>query len=417
MIGFSGNTGPRRAALAFIFVTVMLDMLALGMIIPVLPKLVMDFLGGDTVRASEIYGLFGTAWALMQFLFQPVLGALSDRIGRRPVVLLSNVGLGLDYVLMALAPNLAWLFLGRVISGITAASFSVAGAYIADVMTPEKRAAGFGMLGAAFGIGFVLGPALGGILGGIDARLPFWVAAGFSLLNALYGYFILPESLPRDRRSAFTLAKANPVGSLRLLRGHRELFGLATMHFLYHLAHHSLPSVFVLYAMYRYGWNEQVVGLTLAGVGICSMIVQGGMIRPVVGWIGERRTLIAGLLFGTVGFAVYGLAGTGPIFWIGVPLMSLWGLAGPAAQAIMTRRVAATEQGRLQGALSSIMGITGLIGPGLFSLVFARAIEGEFGGTLAGAPFLLASVMLLAGGGVAWMATSPGSRSRDRTGR
>ncbi|MGH7186854.1 MAG: MFS transporter, partial [Pseudomonadota bacterium] len=288
---------PRRAALAFIFITVMLDMLALGMIIPVLPRLVMDFVGGDTASASKIYGLFGTAWALMQFLFQPLAGALSDRVGRRPVVLLSNLGLGLDYVLMALAPNLIWLFIGRIISGITAASFSTAGAYIADVMPPEKRAGGFGMIGAAFGIGFVLGPAFGGLLGGMDPRLPFWVAAGFSLANLLYGYFILPESLPRERRASLTLGRANPLGSLKLLRRHRELLGLALVHFLYNLAHHSLPSVFVLYAFYRYGWDERIVGLTLAGVGVCAMVVQGGMIRPVVTWIGERWTLLFGLLF------------------------------------------------------------------------------------------------------------------------
>src|SRR6267378_6289311 len=208
---------PRRAALAFIFVTVVLDMLALGMIVPVLPKLVEDFVGGNTARAAEIYGLFGTVWALMQFIFSPVLGALSDRYGRRPVILISNLGLGLDYLVMALAPSLAWLFVGRIISGITAASFSTAYAYIADVTEPEKRAGAFGMVGAAFGVGFVLGPAVGGLLGTLDPRLPFWVAAAFSLANAAYGYFVLPESLPRERRTAFSWARANPVGSLRLL--------------------------------------------------------------------------------------------------------------------------------------------------------------------------------------------------------
>jgi DHA1 family tetracycline resistance protein-like MFS transporter len=400
---------PRRPALAFIFITVMLDMLALGMIIPVLPTLVMDFVEGDTVRAAEIYGLFGTAWALMQFLFQPVLGALSDRFGRRPVVLLSNLGLGLDYVLMALAPNLAWLFVGRLISGVTAASFSTAGAYIADVMPPEKRAGGFGMIGAAFGIGFVLGPAFGGLLGGLDPRWPFWVAAGFSLANALYGYFVLPESLPLDRRANFSLRNANPVRSLKLLRGHRELFGLAAVHFLYNLAHHSLPSVFVLYATYRYGWDERLVGLTLAGVGVCAMAVQGGMVHPVVARIGERRALLVGLLFGAAGFAIYGLAETGLVFWIGVPVMALWGLAGPSAQSLMTRRVQPTEQGQLQGALSSIMGITGLIGPGLFTLAFARFIGPQAGWHLPGAPYLLAALMLMLALAVAWSATRQGA--------
>jgi DHA1 family tetracycline resistance protein-like MFS transporter len=214
------STKPRRAALAFIFITVVLDMLALGMIVPVLPKLVEDFMHGNTALAAEYVGLFATVWAAMQFLFSPVLGALSDRFGRRPVILLSNFGLGADYIVMALAPTVWWLFVGRVISGITAASFSTASAYIADVAPPDKRAGGYGMISAAFGLGFVLGPAMGGVLGNIDPRLPFWVAAGLSLLNAMYGFFVLPESLPRDRREAFSWRRANPMGSFKLLRSH-----------------------------------------------------------------------------------------------------------------------------------------------------------------------------------------------------
>src|SRR5881394_2419445 len=237
----------RSGAAAFIFVTILLDMFALGLILPILPKLVESFVNNDTATAARIFGLFGTAWAVMQFIFSPVLGALSDRFGRRPIVLLSNFGLGLDYVLMALAPNLAWLFVGRAISGITAASFSTAGAYIADVTPPERRAAGFGMVGAAFGLGFVIGPALGGILGQLDPRLPFWVAGAMALVNASYGFFVLPESLPPERRSAFSWRKANPVGSLELLRSHPELSGLAVTSFLMQLAHVVLPSVTVLY--------------------------------------------------------------------------------------------------------------------------------------------------------------------------
>ena len=229
-----GNSAaaPRRAAVAFIFVTVVLDMLALGMIVPVLPKLVIQFLGGDTAHAARIYGLFGTVWALMQFVFAPLLGALSDRCGRRPIVLLSNFGMGLDYIVMALAPTLNWLFAGRVVSGITAASIPTAGAYIADVTPPEKRAAAFGLIGAAFGIGFVLGPALGGLLGAVNPRLPFWVAGGLSLANAMYGLFVLPESLPVERRAGFAWQRANPVGALNLLRSHPELFGLAAANLL-----------------------------------------------------------------------------------------------------------------------------------------------------------------------------------------
>ena len=261
--------------MTFIFVTILLDMLALGVIMPILPKLVESFVDNDTASAARIFGLFGTAWALMQFLFSPILGGLSDRFGRRPVVLLSNFGLALDYVLMALAPSLTWLFVGRVISGITSASVSTAFAYIADVTPPERRAAVFGKIGAAFGAGFILGPALGGLLGGMDPRLPFWVAAGLSFANTLYGFLILPESLPRDRRSPFRWKSANPLGALHLLRSDRVLAGLSVVNFFAQVAHVVLPSTFVLYATYRYGWDATTVGLTLAMVGICAMVVQG----------------------------------------------------------------------------------------------------------------------------------------------
>ncbi len=385
----------RKATVAFIFITVLLDIIAFGIIIPVLPKLVEYFKGGNTAAAAEIYGWFGAAWALMQFLFMPVMGMLSDRYGRRPVILLSCLGLGLDFILMALAPNLTWLFIGRVISGILSSSFSTAFAYIADVTPPEKRAAGFGMVGAAFGLGFVLGPALGGVLGEVDARLPFWAAAAVSLLNALYGLFVLPESLPVEKRAKFSWRRANPVGSLALLSSHTQLFGLAATNFLMNLAHVVLPSVAVLYMGYRYGWNELIVGLTLAGVGICAMIVQGGLVKPVVAKFGERRALLVGLLFGALGFALYGLAPNGWLFWLGVPVMSLWGFSGPAAQSLMTRLVSVSEQGQLQGANASLMGIAGIIGPGLFTQSFAYFIDPVRSGSFPGAPFLLAALLLL----------------------
>jgi len=397
--------GPRRAALIFIFITVLLDMLAVGVIVPVLPKLVVSFMDGDTGRGARIYGLFGTVWALMQLLCSPILGSLSDRFGRRKVILLSNFGLGCDYILMALAPTIGWLFLGRVISGITAASVPTAGAYIADVTPPEKRAAGFGMLGAAFGIGFVLGPAMGGVLGAVDPRLPFWVAAGLSLTNALYGLFVLPESLPVERRTPFSWRSANPLGAVKFLSSRPGLFGIASVLFLGYLAHEVLPSVFVLYAGYRYGWSERTVGLTLAGVGVCSGLVQGGLVRPFVKRFGERPAVLLGTLFGALSFAIYGLAPTGQLFWIGVPLMAVWGLAGPAAQGLMTRLVDPTKQGQLQGALSSIRGISGLIGPGLFTLTFASFIGARASWHLPGAPFLLAAGLLLAAMALAWRAT------------
>jgi DHA1 family tetracycline resistance protein-like MFS transporter len=371
----------------------------------VLPKLVEDFMSGDTAQAASIYGLMGTAWALMQFVCSPIQGALSDRFGRRPVVLLSNVGLGLDYIFMALAPNVAWLFVGRMISGIASSSFSTAGAYIADVTPPEKRAAAFGMIGAAFGLGFVLGPAVGGLLGVSDPRLPFWGAAATSLVNACYGFFVLPESLPREKRMSFAWKRANPVGSLKLLRSHRELFSLAAVVFLGYLAHAVLPSVAVLYVGYRYEWDTKAVGFMLAGAGAGAMIVQGLLMRPLTARFGERKTLLAGLLSGAVGFAVYGVATDGWIYCAGIPIMAFWGLAGPSAQSFMSRRVSSSEQGQLQGAIAGLSGIAGLIGPGLFTQTFALFIGAQASWHLPGAPFLLASLLLFVGVAIAWRAT------------
>jgi DHA1 family tetracycline resistance protein-like MFS transporter len=394
-----------RAAFAFVFVTVLLDMLAIGVIIPVLPRLVLNFVGDDTVRAADMLGIFGTVWALMQFVFSPLQGALSDRFGRKPLIVMSNIGLGLDYILMAVAPTIGWLFLGRVISGITAASISTAYAYVADVTPPERRSARFGMLGAAFGAGFILGPALGGIAGNVDPRLPFWIAAALSLANGLYGTFVLPESLPRERRARFSWARANPFGSLVLLRSQRQLTVLASINFLGNLAHAVLPSISVLYMTYRYGWNERTVGLTLAAVGVCSMIVQGGLIGPIVARFGERISLITGLLFGVAGFLVFGLSTSGPVFWLGIPLMAIWGLANPSALGLMSRRIGPSEQGRLQGANSSIMGIANMVGPTLFAQTFAVAIGAGSAWHLPGAPFVLAAGLLTVAAIAAWAAT------------
>jgi DHA1 family tetracycline resistance protein-like MFS transporter len=399
------GTVRREAAFVFIFATVLLDMLAVGIIIPVLPKLVFDFLGGNAGETAKILGIFGTAWALMQFFFSPPQGALSDSFGRRLMILLSNFGVGLDYVLMALAPTLGWLFVGRVISGITAASISTAYAYVADVTPPDKRAARFGLLGAAFGAGFVLGPALGGLAGTISPRLPFWIAAGLSLANACYGLVILPESLPAARRARFAWRRANPFGALALLRSQALLLRLAFVNFLGNLAHAVLPSIGVLYMMYRYGWNESLVGLTLAAVGVASIIVQGLVVGPVTRWVGERAALMLGLVFGVGGFLIFALAPTGLIFWLAIPVMALWGLEGPACMALMSRLVGASEQGQLQGANASVTGIANLFGPGLFTLTFAFAIGGGREFNLPGAPFLIASLLLAVAAVAAWLAT------------
>jgi DHA1 family tetracycline resistance protein-like MFS transporter len=367
---------PARAAFIFVFITVLLDMLALGIVIPVLPKLVVDFLSGDTARAATIYGVFGSVWALMQFFCSPVHGALADRFGRRPVILLSNFGLGLDYLLMALAPDLWWLFAGRVMSGIAAASISTAYAYVADVTPPSLRAARFGLLGVAFGVGFVFGPALGGLAGAVDPRLPFYIAAGLSLANGLYGLLVLPESLPAERRAPLRWRSANPLGALALLRSRPQLARLATVSFLGHLAHASLPSIGVLYMMYRYGFGERTVGFTMAGVRVASMVVQGLLIGPVVARYGERIAMLAG-----------------------IPLLALWGIGNAAVLGLLSREVGADQQGAIQGANSSLMGIANLAGPLLFAQTLAYSIAHA---DLPGAAYLLAALLLAAALALAW---------------
>jgi DHA1 family tetracycline resistance protein-like MFS transporter len=391
---------PRRAALVFIFITVLIDILAFGLIIPVLPHLIQSFLSGDVSRAAIWYGYFSTAFFAMQFFFTPVQGALSDWLGRRPVILLSNLGLGLDFLMMALVNTLPLLFIGRIISGITAASFSTANAYVADVTPPQKRAQAFGMMGMAFGIGFVVAPAIGGFLGEINLRLPFWVAVVMCLANFTYGFFVLPESLPPEKRTAhFDWAHANPFGALKLLQRYPQVLGLIGVLFLMALAHMVYPTTFVLYADYRFGWGPQMVGYTLALVGVLAAIVQGGLIKPIVKAIGERHALLFGLACGTVGFALYALAPTGYWFWAMMPVAALWGIAGPAAQAIMTHHVDPREQGRLQGAVASLSSVAGIVAPTVFTRVFAAVTQAQFHDARAGAAFWLASAMV----GTAWV--------------
>ena len=394
----------RRAALAFIFFTVLLDILAFGLIIPVLPHLLKSFVGGDIATATQWHGLFATAFMAMQFFCSPIQGALSDHFGRRPVILLSNLGLGIDFLIMALAGSLPLLFIGRVLSGITSASFSTANAYVADVTPPERRAVAFGKIGMAFGLGFMLAPAFGGWLGEVHLRLPFYIAAGLSLANFCYGFFVLPESLPPERRAPFSWAKANPLASLQLLRRHPELFGLASVAFLMGFAHLVYPTTFVLYADYRYHWGSGMVGWTLLIVGVLAIIVQGGLIKRIVAALGERRAVLFGLACGALGFLCYGLAPTGWWFWAAMPIAALWGVAGPSSQAIMTRHVEPHEQGKLQGALGGLNSIAGMVAPLVFTQVFARVVQtGQH--FWAGATFWLASLLLLVGLVAAWRVT------------
>jgi len=400
-------TSRQRAALAFIFVTVTLDMLAFGIIIPVMPHLIVELIGGSIAKAAVWVGAISTLFMLMQFLFSPVQGALSDRYGRRTVILISSFGLGVDFIVMALAPALWLLFLGRAVSGICAASFSTANAYIADVVPKDKRAAAFGMLGAALSLGFVLGPALGGFLGHWHLRLPFWVAAGLSLINFGYGYFVLPESLPKERRATrFDWRHANPFGAVALLRRYPQVLGLAAVFFLINLAQFSLNSTYVLYADFRFGWGPQAVGYTLGLVGLCGAMVQGGLVRRLMPKLGERRMILAGLMLCMAGYLWFGLAPSAALFLLAIPLFCLGGLAGPPAQSMMTHLVDPHEQGRLQGALSSLRGLAGILGPAMFANLFALFISDHAPvHQLPGAAFVLAALLLLAAALVAVRAT------------
>jgi DHA1 family tetracycline resistance protein-like MFS transporter len=407
--GEAGASPVRRAAVAFIFVTVAMDMLALGLIAPVLPRLIAGFLNGNASSAAQMLGIFGTVFAGMQFFFSPVLGSLSDRFGRRQIVLLSNFGMGLDYLLMAWAPVLSWLFVGRVISGLTASSIPTAMAYMADITPREKRAAAFGMLSGAFGLGFILGPALGGLLGNHNPRLPFWVAGGLSMLNGLYGLFVLPESLSREHRSSFSWKRANPVGSLSLLSRSRSLKGLAVVLLFGYVAQQSLMNVYVIYADYRYGWTNRTVGISLGVIGIFSGLYSVLLVKRAVTKFGERGAILFGLVGGAIGYSMFGLSKTGVIFWLAIPFLNLMSVTWPSAQSLMSHGIGPSEQGQLQGAINSLRGISGLIGPGLFTYIFSKSWGAGAVIPWQGSPFYAAAGMLVVSFVVAEWVTRSGA--------
>jgi DHA1 family tetracycline resistance protein-like MFS transporter len=377
-----------RAATAFVLVTALLDILALGLVIPVLPALIREFAGSEA-HAGVWNGVLIALWAGMQFIASPVIGALSDRYGRRPVILVSVAGMAIDWMLMALAPDLWWLAAGRMIGGVTSSSFTTVYAYVADVTAPENRSRAYGYIGAAFSAGFVAGPVLGGLLGEISPRAPFWAAAAMSGLAFLYGAFVLPESLAHENRAAFSWARANPFGALKLLRSTGPLRRLAVVNFMLFFAHHVF-SIFVLYASARYGWSALQVGILFAFVGLLDVAVQGGLVGLVVKRLGERRTVIVGLAFGAVGLAAMGLAPTGYWFILAMIPNSLWGVAMPPLQSLMTQQVSETEQGQLQGANNSISALAGVASPLVFGFVYA-ATAGLGGQSGADAPYIGAS--------------------------
>jgi DHA1 family tetracycline resistance protein-like MFS transporter len=384
----------RRAAATFILLTVALDMLAMGMIAPVLPRLIASFMHDNAASAAQMLGWFGTVFAVMQFFFSPILGSLSDRFGRRPIVLLSNFGLGLDYLMMAWAPGLGILFAGRVISGITTSSIPTAMAYMADVTPAEKRSAAFGMLSAAFGFGFVIGPAVGGLLGNMNPRLPFIVSAILSLLNGLYGLFVLPESLGAQHRMPFSWKRANPIGSLSLLtRG--GMLGISAILLFGYLAQQSLVNVYVIYADYRYHWSDSTVGLSLAAVGIFSALYGAVLVKPIVKQIGERGAILFGLIGGATGYTIFALSATGVVFWAGIPLLNLMSIAWPSAQGLLSRKIGPSEQGQMQAAINGLRGVAGLAGPGIFTYIFSKSIGVHPVISLPGAPFFAAASMLV----------------------
>ena len=384
----------RQAGMIFIFVTLFIDILGLGIIVPILPELIRQFTAGSGSQAGLYYGVIIALYALMQFLFAPILGALSDRYGRRPIILGSLFGFGVDYLVQGFAPSIGWLFVGRAVAGIMGASITTANAYIADVSTAETRARNYGFVGVAFGLGFIFGPALGGLLGGIHLRLPFFVAAGLALVNWLYGFFVLPESLPPEHRSPVSWSRMNPFGSLERLRAYPLVAGLAVVFIFASLAQRGLENVWVLHASYRYGWDAQTNGLTLALVGVMAVLVQGLLVRPLVARLGERRAILLGLTVSMLAFLGYGLASAGWVVLVIIVLGSVAGVAFPTIQGLVAGAVRPSEQGKIQGALTSLISLTAIAAPLLFTAgLFSYFTSARAPFRLPGAPFLLGAAL------------------------
>lgn len=384
-----------KAALSFIFITLLIDVTGLGIIIPVLPKLISQLINGNLSQAASYGGWLTFAYAFVQFICAPILGNLSDRYGRRPVLLFSLFGFGLDYLLLAIAPNIWWLFVGRIIAGITGASFTTASAYIADISPIEKRAQNFGLIGAAFGLGFIIGPVLGGLLGQFGARVPFFAAAGLCLINTIYGYFVLPESLPLDRRRKFEIKRANPLGSLMQLKKYPAMGGLIFTLILMYTANNGLQSTWAYYGMEKFSWNEAMVGYSLGFIGLMIGVVQVGVIRWAIPKFGQEKSLYIGLLFYSLGLFLFAFATNGWMMFAFIVPYCLGGISGPALQSIISGFAPSNEQGEIQGALTSLMSATTIFAPPLMTGLFAYFTSKSAPLLFPGAPFLLSAILVL----------------------
>jgi DHA1 family tetracycline resistance protein-like MFS transporter len=404
----------REAAFGFIFASALMNSISFGLMIPILPNLIRQMTGGDTADASEWNVVFATTWGAMQFVVGPILGVLSDRFGRRPILLISNFGLAVDFLFMAFAPSLWWLYVGRILNGMTAASFSTGGAYVADITSPQERAKNFGRLTSAFSFGFIVGPILGGALGDINIRLPFLVAAGVTTLNWFYGLLILPESLPAERRLArYEWKRANPLGSFKLLAAHPGLFSLAGVAFLFQLAQIVLPQVFVLYMVWRYHWSMSVIGATLLLTGVLGVIVQMFLVGPAVQRLGERRLVLVGCVAGAVGFAWYASAPSGWVYLLGAPAFAFSGFLMPGVQGLMSQRVPPSHQGQLQGVNQSLQGVASIIGPSIFGLTFAFSVRHDAVLHLPGLAIYLAGGLFVLAFLLAWGFAHPHRREPE----
>ena len=389
------SSNKKSAAIGFIFITMLIDITGWGIIIPVIPKLIQELIHGDVSEAAKIGGWIAFSYAITQFVFSPIIGNLSDKFGRRPIILISLFAFGLDYILLALAPNITWLFVGRIIAGISGASITTASAYIADVSTPENRAKNFGMIGAAFGLGFIIGPVIGGMLGQFGSRVPFYAAAGLCMLNFLYGYFILPESLSKDNRRAFSLKRANPIGAFLNLRRYPQLIGLVVSIFLLYTAAHAVHSNWSFYTIYKFNWDEKMIGISLGVIGLLVGLVQGVLIRWVNPKLGNEKSIYVGMALYTLGMILFALATESWMLFVFLIPYCLGGIAGPAMQAVISGQVPANEQGEIQGTLSSLMSASAIVGPPMMSTVFYYFTHKEAPFQFAGAPFVLGAFLML----------------------